>query len=503
MSVVALSGTILAMTSQPIKTRFAPSPSGWLHVGNARAALFNALYAIQRGGRFLLRVEDTDVSRSRDAYRAILEQDLRWLGLQWDEGPDIGGPAAPYRQSQRGPLYATYLRELLEGDFAYPCFCTAEELQRSRREQLRAGRPPRYAGTCAGLSTAQTAARYRERPAPTLRFRIPARRTVEFEDLVRGPQRFLADDFGDFVIRRADGTVAFLLCNAIDDALMGVSDVLRGEDHLANTPRQLLLLEVLRLPTPRYGHLPMIVAGDGVPLAKRHGGFALRTLREQGYRPEAMVNYLGRLGHHLPHNRVLGITELAAAFSLERIGHSPARLDTGQLVYWQREVVRGLSATALWEWVATDRAVREHVPASAAAAFIAAIQGNIDRPADAAQWARRLFEEPLAMSDSAGRDVVAAGPVFFAAAIEALSAVPDDFARFAKAVGAATGRKGKALYMPLRAALSGQSHGPEMTRIFPLIGPRRARQRLLAAAKIATEGGESGDGDIGDEYAPS
>ncbi|MCX7053932.1 MAG: glutamate--tRNA ligase family protein, partial [Proteobacteria bacterium] len=241
-------------------TRFAPSPTGALHLGNARTALFSWLAARASGGRFVLRVEDTDAGRSQDALLERQLDELRWLGITWDEGPGVGGPHGPYRQSERGSIYAEALAKLEANDQTYPCFCSPEELQLSRKTQLAAGRPPRYARTCAGLSAAEVQRRMDSGKAPAIRFRVPDHRTVEFVDRVHGPQRFRSDDIGDFVIRRADGSVAFFLGNAVDDSVMGITLVLRGDDHLANTPRQLLLLEALGMPLPAYGHLPLVLA---------------------------------------------------------------------------------------------------------------------------------------------------------------------------------------------------------------------------------------------------
>ncbi len=251
------------MPDSPHITRFAPSPTGSLHLGNARTALFNYLAARASGGRMVLRVEDTDAERSEERHLERLLADLHWLGVEWDEGPDVGGPHGPYRQSQRGPHYSAAIARLREKGLAYPCFCTPEELSLSRRTQLAAGRPPRYAGTCAALAADEVERRIGEGTGYAMRFRVPSGRVVDFDDLIHGPQRFASDDIGDFVVSRADGSAAFFLGNAIDDAAMGVTLVLRGDDHLANTPRQILLLEALDLPVPRYGHLPLVLADLG------------------------------------------------------------------------------------------------------------------------------------------------------------------------------------------------------------------------------------------------
>ncbi|HHW77010.1 MAG TPA: glutamate--tRNA ligase [Xanthomonadaceae bacterium] len=466
------------MTTVPVKTRFAPSPTGYLHLGNVRTALFNALLARRWGGRFLLRIEDTDRERSRPEYVAALLEDLRWLGLDWREGPQIGGPHEPYAQSARGAIYAQYYQQLADSERAYPCFCTPAELALSRKAQLTAGRPPRYAGVCARLSEAERQARLERDPRPTLRFRVPAGRMVEFTDLVRGPQRFASDDIGDFVIRRADGTPQFFFANAVDDALMRITHVLRGEDHLANTPRQLLVLEALALPAPRYGHLALIVGADGGPLSKRAGDLSVRELRAAGYLSEALLNYLARLGHAYERDVWMEPTELAAGFAPERLGRAPARYDEAQLLHWQSEAVQHATPERLWTWM--EAAVRERVPASLRAEFIAAIRPNIRFPTDAAFWAERLFDVDSTPSAD-GRVVIAtAGPEFFAQALAAYDRHGAAYQPLVDDLRQRTGVKGRNLFMPLRAALTGETHGPELARILTLL-PREIVQRRLQA----------------------
>ncbi len=460
-----------------MKTRFAPSPSGRLHLGNARTALFNALFARARGGRFLLRIEDTDAERSRDEHRAALAADLAWLGLAWDEGEGVGGDAGPYRQAERRAVYFAHYHRLEVYGRAYPCFCTPEQLRLARRAQMAAGRPPRYPGTCARLDPGEVRARLAAGEPATLRFRVPDHVRVEFDDLVRGPQRFAAADIGDFIIRRADGTPAFFFCNAVDDALMGVTHVLRGEDHLANTPRQILLLQALGLPPPRYGHLALVVGPDGAPLAKRAGDVSLHELRERGYLPEAVVNYLARLGHHYREEGLMDLPALGAAFAPEHLGTSPARFDPVQLEHWQREAVARTGDDALWAWMGEGVAAR--VPAEARADFVAAVRDNVLFPGDARDWAERLYGGCPEYTPEAREALAAAGPDFLGAALEA--PLEGDFKAFAEALKAATGARGRALFQPLRAALTGVTHGPEMGRIYPLLGPERVRARLRAA----------------------
>lgn len=466
------------MTTNNVKTRFAPSPTGYLHLGNVRTALFNALLARRWEGRFLLRIEDTDPERSRSEYVEALLEDLRWLGLDWQEGPEIGGPHEPYAQSARAAIYARYYQRLEASERVYPCYCTPAELALSRKAQLTASRPPRYIGTCARLNEAERQARLEQGLRPTLRFRVPVGRTVEFTDLVRGPQRFASDDIGDFVIRRADDTPQFFFANAVDDALMGITHVLRGEDHLANTPRQLLLLEALALPAPRYGHLALIVGADGGPLSKRAGDLSLRELRAAGYLPEALLNYLARLGHAYERDVWMEPAELAARFTPEHLGRAPARYDEAQLLHWQTEAVQHAAADRLWTWMGA--AARERVSASLREEFIATVRPNIRFPADAVFWAERLFDADSVRSADGQAVIAAAGPEFFAHALAAYVRHGAAYQPLVDDLRQRTGAKGRNLFMPLRAALTGETHGPELARILTLLPPETVHRRLQA-----------------------
>ncbi|MFA5531737.1 MAG: glutamate--tRNA ligase [Thiohalomonadaceae bacterium] len=466
-----------------LKTRFAPSPTGFLHLGNARTALFSALFARNRQGRFVLRIEDTDRERSRGEFTAALQEDLWWLGLPWDEGPAAGGEQGPYFQSERDGIYAHHYHQLEQAGLAYPCFCTPEELELSRAAQRAAGKAPRYSGKCARLSPAEVGERLARGLKPTLRFRVADEAVVAFTDLVQGEKLFRGSDMGDFIIRRADGSPAFFFCNAVDDALMGITHVLRGEDHLTNTPRQILMLQALGLPVPSYGHLSLIVGHDGAPLSKRNGSRSVRDLRAEGYLPAAVANYLARLGHSYESDALLSIDGLAAAFEVARLGRAPARYDAHQLLHWQHLAIAASSSAELWAWMGP--AVHARVPQEHAEAFTEAVRPNVSFPSQALHWAEAVFAEPLILNDGAREAVATAGTSFFQAAVVALDVHGIDFKAFTEAVKTATGAKGKALFMPLRAALTGDMGGPEMARLLPLIGPERARRRLEACATKA------------------
>lgn len=456
------------MSDARLITRFAPSPTGELHLGNARTALFSALLARGRGGRFVLRIEDTDAARSDPAHEAALRADLRWLGLPWD--------GEVVRQSERTEIYRAAWTRLETGGQAYPCFCSAETLERARRAQLAAGHPPRYARTCLELAPAERRRRIEAGEPASLRFQVPAAQAVEFQDLVHGPHRASTDDLGDFVIRRASGAPSFLFANAVDDAHMRVTHVLRGDDHLSNTPRQLLLLAALGLEPPAYGHLALLVGRDGAPLSKRAGASSVRAYRESGYRPEALLNHLFRLGHSSPEQGVLEPAAMARAFDLRQLGRAPAHFDPEQLLAWQRAVVQALPVASFADWIGAS--LPPGLDASAREAFIAAIRPNVLFPSDVRRWADVVFGEAPVVPDSAKAALAGAGASFFRAAADAAATHGNDAAAIVAAVRAATGRKGPALYAPLRLALTGLEQGPELAPLLRAMPAAAVRARL-------------------------
>jgi len=444
-----------------------------LHLGNARTAFFSHLWARKAGGRFILRIEDTDAERSQTRHRDGLLVDLGWLGLDWDEGPDVGGPAAPYSQSERGAFYDGLFSRLRSDGHVYPCYCTAEELELSRKLQRMAGKPPRYAGTCRHLSRAECADREARGLKATLRFAVPAATVIEFTDLVHGPQRFSSGDIGDFITRREDGSAAFFFSNAVDDSAMGVTHVLRGDDHLTNTPRQLLLLDALRMRRPDYGHVGLLVGVDGAPLSKRHGSTSVSEFRERGFLSDALLNHLFHLGHTGDVEGWVAASDMPAHFRPEHLGRAAARFDEAQLIHWQKETLQRMSATEIGEWLGSNQP----------AALIELIRHNVVMPADAAPWTAVVDGDLPPLGDPEKRVIAAAGPGFFAAAADALQESGADLKMLTTLLKERTGRKGAELFMPLRVALTGQSHGPELGPLLKLMTPGTARHRLQSHAK--------------------
>ena len=459
------------MNSDAVVTRFAPSPTGELHLGNVRTALFSLLLARRTGGRFVLRVEDTDAARTTPEHVLALQRDLSWLGLDWDEGPGRDGVHGPYRQSERSSIYAPLLARLEQEDGAYPCFCSSAELELSRRAQLASGRPPRYAGTCAALDAHQRAARRAAGARATLRFRVPADRHLQFDDLVHGVQRVDCSHIGDFVIRREDGTPAFFFANAVDDSLMQVTHVLRGEDHLANTPRQLLVLEALQLRAPRYGHLPLLTGADGAPLSKRNGAQSVRELRTTGYSALAICNQLFRLGHASGEHGSLTLAAMAAHFDLERLQRASAHFDPVQLRHWQGLWVRSLAPAEALAWL--DPFLPADATPERRAACVAALLPNIVAAGEITAWMPVVFGGALNFDGDASAALGAAGADFFRATAAAVGDAPD-----LGALRAASGLKGAAFFTPLRAALTGRLHGPQLAPLLKAMAPQLVRERL-------------------------
>lgn len=494
-----------------MRVRFAPSPTGHLHVGNARTALVNWLVARGQGGTFVLRVEDTDTERStRESEQRILD-DLRWMGLTWDEGVEAGGDRGPYRQSERLDVYREHTAALLASGRAYRCFCSAETLDAERQRQLAAGMPPRYVGTCRGLDAAAADARVRAGERPVVRLEVPANREVTFNDVVRGTVTFHTDVIGDPVLVRSDGVPAYNYAVVIDDHLMGITHVIRGEDHISNTPRQVLLYEAFGWQPPTFAHLSLVLGPDHAPLSKRHGATSVAEFRAKGYLPEALINYLALIGWS-PHRQaatagadapaaggdeeLLPAEEMARRFRLEDVSHSAGVFDEDKLAWVNRHYLKTL---------APERLVDEALPflreaglltgeaSSEARQWLALVlppaASSVDRLDQIAARLQAVFHyDAAAIFDNA---VLAeelrhtdARAVVQALADELTTSPPlvdrDTFRAMAARVRTRTGQKGRALFHPIRVVLTGAAEGPELDVIVPAID---------AAAALRTEDG--------------
>ncbi len=437
-------------------TRFAPSPTGRLHVGNIRTALHNWMLAKEQGGRFLLRIDDTDAERSREEYVDAIRTDLAWLGL------DVDGEE---RQSARFAVYEAAFARLVEQRRIYRCYETAQELELKRKVLLGRGLPPIYDRAALKLTEADHAARAAEGIAPHWRFLLNHDERLEWDDGIRGPQHFDPAQLSDPVIRRADGSWLYMLPSVIDDIAMGVTDVLRGEDHVSNTAVQLQMFTALDAPQPRFAHEALLVGSEG-KLSKRLGALGADALREQGIEPEALIALLARLGTSQPVEAVANRAALIAAFDLGTFGRAPARFDDTELQRINAAIVHQLPFAQ----------VQDRLPAGMDEAGWEAVRPNLTHVAEAADW-WQVVTGPIVPPpfDAETR-------AYLAQALGSLTWGDDPWHTLTGALKEATGRKGKALFLPLRQALTGMDHGPDMGALLPLIGEAEARARLERAA---------------------
>jgi glutamyl-tRNA synthetase/nondiscriminating glutamyl-tRNA synthetase len=496
------------MTSDPnfMRLRFAPSPTGQLHVGNARTALFNWLLARGQGGTFILRIEDTDFDRSTTQSAAAILEDLRWMGLTWDEGVDAGGDHGPYFQSERLHIYRAYLVELMAAGRAYHCFCSAEQLEADRKSALEAGTPPKYVGRCRDLSKTEARRRVDNGEKAVVRFRVPEGREVVFDDIVRGEVRFSTDVIGDPVLVRSDGIPAYNYAVVIDDALMGITHVIRGEDHISNTPRQILLYEAFGWKPPAFAHVSLVMGPDHSPLSKRHGATSVAEFRARGYLPEALANYLALLGWSPGQGEeLLPLDELARRFRLEDVGHAAGVFDIDKLAWVNRHYLKQAEPERLANlslpYLRTAGWVIE--PDAAGMSFLAQVvpvaASSVDRLELVAPRLAFLFDYSAARAldnPDIRAEAAAAHAVIDALAGELENGEPmlnrESFRSVAARVRERSGQKGKALFHPIRLALTGEPEGLELDIAVPAIehGARLAGNgivRIPGAAQRARD----------------
>jgi glutamyl-tRNA synthetase len=474
-----------------VRTRIAPAPSGSLHVGNARTALYNWLFARRNAGAFVLRVEDTDATRTSESARAGVMEDLRWLGLGWDEGPGVGGPFGPYLQSERFERYKATVRSLLDRGRAYRCYCTQEELAQRRAAAQGERRPPGYDGRCRNLDPAEGRAFEAEGRPFAIRFAVPPGRRVGFVDIVRGEIATATDEISDFVIQRSDGSPTYMLAAGVDDVLMNITHVIRGEDLIAATPRQLLLREAMEVSdVPQFAHLPLLVDERGRPLSKRWGDVAVKAYREAGFLPEAMVNYLALLGwSYDDRTNIFSLDELVERFSLERVGRNPAAFDVAKLEWLNGHYIRRLSPSRLAEeLVAVCRSAGIPVDDAEDRAKLEAVAPllveRLRRLGEAPPMIRFLFVEPdlddKAATAIAGRGAYLAG---VADALDTLdkwtsSAIEETL----RALAEERGLKPKQAFQPVRAAVTGTLVSPPLFESLEILGRGATLRRLRSAS---------------------
>lgn len=473
-----------------VRTRFAPAPSGSLHVGNVRTGLFSWLWARHNGGAFVLRVEDTDASRvTEEAVHGVIDS-LRWLGIEWEEGPDVDGQHAPYRQSQRIAIYREQVDRLLSQGDAYPCYCTPDELEERRQQALAQARTPGYDGRCRNLTPEQRDAFEREGRTAAIRFRMPDGEQA-VDDLVKGDVRWQPGSLQDFVLMRSDGTPTFLLAVAVDDMLMGVTHVVRGDDLLTAAPRNARVIEALGGTAPRYAHVPQVNGPDGRPLSKRHGSTSIESFREQGFLPEALMNYLALLGWSKDEKTTfLSKDELIASFDLDRVSSNPAAFDIQKLEWMNNHYIQQLDdddLAARCLHFLSEAGVLPDLPVLRRAMPL--VKERMKRLTDSFELLRFLFTDDVTPNDKAAELIAKAPEGYLSSAGDRLERV-DPWTEEAihealDEIATAAGLNRTRGWQPVRAAVTGSNVSPPLPGSLELLGREATVLRLRTAAARA------------------
>lgn len=478
-----------------LKVRFAPSPTGPFHIGGARSALFNWLVARHADGTFLVRIEDTDLKRSTKESEENIKDSLKWLGMNWDEGIDVGGPHGPYRQTERLDLYKKEVQRLLDEGKAYYCYCSAEELEKSRKAQLDAGKTPIYDEHCRHLTEEEKAKYEAEGRKPVVRLKVRKDGVFAFDDMVRGHVEFQAAGVGDFIIMKSDGIPVYNFAVVIDDAFMEVTHVIRAEEHLSNTPRQLAIYEALGYKPPKFGHISLILGEDHKKMSKRHGATSVTEYRNMGYLPEAVVNYLALLGWTPKgEQEIFTEEELIKQFSMKRVSSNDAVFDINKLNWINFQYMKKLDADQLYDLIFPFLVKAGYVEESVTEEkkdwlkkVIWFMKDHIYFAGQAAEELKFFFEDMPALTDEAILSIMKAetSGKLLKAFIEDLKALETfDQAEIKKCFNAcmkAQGIKGKAAYEPTRIALTGVTQGPGMFEMMELFGREKTMDRLEAA----------------------
>lgn len=475
-----------------VRLRYAPSPTGHLHIGGARTALFNYLFAKHHGGAFILRIEDTDTERNVDSAAQEFAANLRWLGIEWDEGAFVGGDCGPYVSTERLAIYARHVDELRAKGMLYECYCSEDELAAERENQLASGEPVRYSGRCRHLTDEERRAYLREGRKSALRFRVGDDESVEFTDLIRGDMIFEPQGIGgDFVIVKSNGVPVYNFAVVIDDHLMNITHVVRGEEHISNTPRQLLLFKAFSWTAPVFGHVPLILGADGKKLSKRDESIMqfIDQYREYGYLPEAIFNFLALLGWTPGGEReIFTRSELIASFGMDRVSRSGAFFDATKLAWMNGHYLKSRSAAELlplarrflepavadWPTPADDVWMTE---------FIALYKDQVSCLSELPVVGNVLVNDAAPLEADAAETLqneqaVAVLGVFLERARSWMNWTGDGMKALLKDVQSATGKKGKELFFPVRAAITGRLHGPDLNRSLALLGQTRVLDRL-------------------------
>lgn len=485
-----------------VRVRFAPSPTGPFHIGGARSALFNYLLARKTGGKLVLRIEDTDRERSTPESEENIKAALKWLGMTWDEGVDVGGPYGPYHQMERLDIYKKYTDQLLAEGKAYYCYCTDEELEAERQALSAKGETPRYMGKCSHLTPEQIAQYEAEGRKPTVRFRVPQDQQIVINDLVRGQVVFDSNGIGDFVIVKSDGIPTYNYAVVIDDSLMHITHVIRAEEHLSNTPRQCLVYDALGFPKPVFGHISLILGKDHTKMSKRHGATSVDQYRQLGYLPEGIDNFLALLGWAPDSEQeIFSMEELSKVFSMDRVAKNPAVFDLDKLNHINQHYMRQLDADALFEVAKPHMMAKGYMTGEETVeqmawlkSVVATSQNYVSYAAQIPEVVETYFNDDFDFENEETAAVLKAEtvPVVINAMLEALPQLEVvDYAAIKalfKTIQKTTKLKGKDVFMPIRVALTGTQHGLELAAMMPLLGVERIAKRVKAScAKAGVE----------------
>jgi nondiscriminating glutamyl-tRNA synthetase len=476
-----------------LRVRYAPSPTGHLHIGGARTALFNYLVARRSGGAFIIRFEDTDQTRHVESGIDNQLNGLRWLGLDWDESVDVGGPYGPYRQMERLDLYQPFVDQLLREGNAYPCYCSEHDLEQERAEQEARGEMPRYSGKCRHLTPEQAAVYIAEGRKPSTRFRVPENKIIAFVDQVREQVEFESNGIGDFIIVRPDGIPTYNFAVILDDFLMKINLVIRGEEHLSNTPRQIMMYEALGLPIPAFAHLALILNQDRKKMSKRDESIIqfIEQYKELGYLPEAVINFIALLGWSPKgEEEIFTKEELVAQFSLDRVSKSPAVFDMDKLNWMNNQYLKKAPLSKVVELSLPHLQKASYLPAELdgpklewATALIGLNQERMHFAAEIVDLSTLFFQDEMTVDDEAS-SILAEEHVptvlqsFLEQVNQAVEFTPEAMPALLKNVQKETGYKGKQLFMSIRAALTGQVHGPDLNLTLYLLGKEKVVSRL-------------------------
>jgi len=481
------------------RVRFAPSPTGPLHIGGARSALFNWLYARHSGGEFIVRIEDTDLDRSKREFEEEILLSLRWLGLDWDEGVEVGGQNGPYRQTERLDIYREVAEKLLQTGHAYHCYCTEEELAAEREAFMAKGELPRYGGRCRDLCQADREKLEAEGKRSVLRFKVPEDRIISVNDMVRGKVDFACEGIGDFIIVKSDGIPTYNFAVAVDDHLMEINHVIRAEEHLPNTPRQILIYEALAWETPSFAHISLILGKDRAKMSKRHGATSLEQYRKQGYLPEALFNFLSLLGWSPGgEDEVLSMENIVEQFQLDRVSKSPAVFDLDKLNWINGFYIRQSPLEKIVELALPYLKEGGYVPEEPTGqdkaqfrAMISVVRNYLSNLAEITDHVEIFYKDPTYeeedMQAVLKQDQVSQVLSAVRQRITDAGLLNEESAKaMIKKLPKELGIGGKKVFMPLRVALTGHTQGPELYQVIPALGMEKTLKRLDKAIAVAS-----------------